>query len=336
MVKDVLSAFGQKVDIWKHSALSSSSPLPEFYIAYPGVNHTRIIKTPDGLNLYGQWWEPQRNTPTAIVLLLHGTAAHAGVYAPWAMHLVENGYAVFAYDMRGWGQSQGFGRAGFTCSVDDYVNDVDLALEEVTERYPGVPVYLQGESLGASVALQWSIRGGENVAGLILNAPPVIVNLRAAPFPVPDWLSNFLVWNAGLVGRIAPNAPVYPLNGLAGSWIWNKAIFDSLVRSQVAVEVNVTRSSIAASYITNLQKLSSSIRKNVDKIKLPMIVLQGSNDHLVSAKAAEHLTKRATSSPHRQWHLYQGRSHCALHDTNKEDVWRDIISWLGTMTSNNH
>lgn len=112
--------------------------------------------------------------------------------------------------------------------------------------------------------------------------------------------------------------------------------FDSLVRSQVAVEVNVTRSSIAASYITNLQKLSSSIRKNVDKIKLPMIVLQGSNDHLVSAKAAEHLTKKATSSPHRQWHLYPGRSHCALHDTNKEDVWRDIISWLGTMTSINH
>lgn len=332
MVKAILSAFTQKVNSWKHPPFATSSPMPEFYLAYPGVNHTQILRTPDGLNLYGQWWEPQGKKPTAIILLLHGTAAHAGVYAPWAIHLVKHDYAVFAYDMRGWGQSQGLGRPGFTCSAYEYVNDVALAMKEITTRHPGIPVYLQGESLGAGVALQWSIRGNGQASGLIINAPPVVINLNAGPVPLPDWLANGLAWSAGLIGRLAPNTPVYSMNGITGNWIWNKAIFDASTKAKVAVEVNVTRSAIAASYITNLQKASAEIRKNVSKIQLPLIVLQGSNDNLVSARAAKRLIDKATSSPSRQWHLYEGRSHCALHDTDKTDVWGDIINWLDQMT----
>ena len=62
-----------------------------------------------------------------------------------------------------------------------YVEDLALAFEEVARRYPGVPVYLQGESLGAAIALQWDIRGDQRGHGLILNAPPVVVNLKVGP-----------------------------------------------------------------------------------------------------------------------------------------------------------
>ncbi len=333
MLKNVISALCQKFDPWKHSSFASKLSMPEFYLAYPGANHTQLLKTTDGLCLFGQWCEPQGTKPSAIVLLLHGTAAHAGVYAPWATHLVDHGYAMFAYDMRGWGQSQGFGRPGFTRSTDDYVNDVTLALKEIVRRHPGIPIYIQGESLGAGVALQWTIRGNGQIAGLIINAPPVVINMKAMPIPLPDWLSNSLAWKAGLIGRIAPNAPIYSMRGLSGKWIWNKAIFDPITRAKVALEVNVTREAIAASYITNLQKISSEIRNSIKNIDVPLIVLQGFRPNLVSTKAAKRLLDEATSSPSRQWHLYEGRSHCALHDTAKEDVWRDILGWLTRMTT---
>ena len=30
-------------------------------------------------------------------------------------------------------------------------------------------------------------------------------------------------------------------------------------------------------------------------------------------------------------HFYEGRSHCALHDHDKETVWADIVVWLDGM-----
>lgn len=314
------------------SSLPPASQAPDFYVAYPGSQESRILESEDGLHLFGQWWEPEDKNPTAVVLLLHGTAAHSGVYAPWANHLVDNGYAMFGYDMRGWGQSQGFGRAGFTQSHDAYLKDLALAFDEVNKRYPGVPVYLQGESLGAGIALQWNIRGGDQAKGMILNAPPVVVNLKVGPFRQPDWMANSLVWSAGLIGRMASNAPVYSMGGLRGRWMWNRGIFDPWAREWVADEVNMTNSALAASYVTNLQKNSAEIRGNFDKIDKPMIILQGTNDYLVSPKAARRLVDES-ASPDAEWHLYKDRSHCALHDIGKEEVWEDIIVWLDRMNS---
>lgn len=307
---------------------------PECYLAYPGVSDVQILSTSDGLKLYGQWWTPADQAPRAIVLLLHGTAAHTGVYAPWANHLIEHGYAMFAFDMRGWGQSQGFGRPGYTRSPNDYLRDISLAFEEVRCRYPDTPVYLQGESLGAGVALQWSIRGNKQAAGLILNAPPVVINLKLGPLPQPDWFSNGLAWHAGLIGRLFPNAPIYPMGGLTGKWVWRQAIFDHWARKWVSEEVNMTRSSIAASYVTHLQSISSEIRRNISNIETPIIVLQGGKDNLVSHKAAKRLANHHGYRHMRKWKFYKDMSHCTLHDTNKEKVWADIVEWLNTMTLN--
>ncbi|MCK5885621.1 MAG: alpha/beta hydrolase, partial [Alcanivorax sp.] len=95
---------------------------------------------------------------------------------------------------------------------------------------------------------------------------------------------------------------------------------------------NMTHSAIAASYVTNLQKMSAEIRSNFDKIDKPMIVLQGGEDNLVSHKAAKRLIEETPSSEMKKWHFYEDASHCALHDSNKEDVWDDIIDWLDIMT----
>lgn len=86
--------------------------------------------------------------------------------------------------------------------------------------------------------------------------------------------------------------------------------------------------------MTNLQKMSAEIRDNFDKIDTPVIVLQGGDDYLVSPKAARRIADHAASPEQVQWHFYEGRSHCALHDTDKETVWADIVVWLDGMVAN--
>ncbi len=309
------------------TSLPSASPLPTQYMVYPGAE-PGLLKTDDGLTLYSQWWKPKQEEPRAVVILLHGTAAHIGAYTPWAEYLTGQGYALFAFDMRGWGQSQGFGRRAFVRSHDDYVDDLKLAFAEAERVYPGKPVYLQGESLGASVALQASIRGGFPIQGLILNAPPVYVNLKVGP-RIPDGMASSMNWSVGLVGRLVPNAPLFPMQKeWALSWIWGKAIFDEFSLQAIKTEPNFTHSAIAAVYVTALEKGAGKLRAKAGKVKEPFILLQGEKDYLVSTPGSGRVLMEKTGSTDRTRHVYAGMSHCTLHDTGRGEVWADIVKWL--------
>jgi acylglycerol lipase len=310
------------------TALPKASLLPTQYTVYPGAE-PGVLKSADGLTLFSQWWKPKAAEPRAVVILLHGTAAHAGVYAPWAEYLTSQGYAMFAFDMRGWGQSQGFGRRAFVRSHDDYVDDLALAFAEVRRVYPGTPVFLQGESLGAGVALLASIRGGFPMQGLILNAPPVYVNFKVGPGRMPDWLATGTVWMAGRLGWMAPNAPVYPMQSESAlSWIWNKAIFDDFSRQMLKQEPHITHSSIAAVYVTALGNGAAKIRANAAALKEPFILLQGEKDFLVSTPGSAAVLMEKTGSTDKTRKVYAGMSHCTLHDTKRGAVWADIVAWL--------
>ena len=64
------------------------------------------FSTHDGLTLYTQRWTPARDV-RAIVLLVHGYAEHCGRYDHVAGTFVDQGAAVYAYDQRGHGRSEG-------------------------------------------------------------------------------------------------------------------------------------------------------------------------------------------------------------------------------------
>ncbi|MFZ5724036.1 MAG: alpha/beta fold hydrolase [Pseudomonadota bacterium] len=311
------------------AGIPPASVAPHKYTTYPGAE-SGVIRTQDGLALYTAWWKPVNEEPKAVILLLHGTAAHSGVYTPWAQYAVSQGYAVFAMDMRGWGQSQGFGRRGYVrAGYADYVGDLPLAFAEVQRAYPGKRIYLQGESLGAGVALHASIQGGFPVDGLILNAPPVYVNLKVGPGRLPEWIARPAIWNAGLLGRVAPNFPLYPMNtDLGESWIWNKAIFDDWSRRELRKDPHMTHSAIPAVYVTALGKAAAHIRRHAADIREPFILLQGDRDYLVNSRPSGKLLMNRASSTDKTHKVYPGMSHCTLHDKGRGAVWIDIIDWL--------
>lgn len=310
------------------TSLPTASKLPGQYTVYPGAE-PGLLKTADGLTLYSQWWKPKQAEPRAVVILLHGTGAHIGAYTPWAEYLTSQGYAMFAFDLRGWGQSQGFGRRAFVRSHDEYVSDLAPAFAEVRRVYPGKPIFLQGESLGAGVALLASIRGGFPTQGLILNAPPVYVNFKIGPGRMPNWLATPSLWVAGSVGWVAPNAPIYPMQyKFAGSLMWNKAIFDDFSRQTIETDPNFTHTPLAASYVTALSKGAAKIRDNIERVKEPIIVLQGDKDYLVSTPGSGEVLMKKTSSTDKTRNVYTGMSHCTLHDAGRGLVWADIVSWL--------
>ena len=98
--------------------------------------------------LVWQSWRPE--SPKAIVLIAHGLAEHSGRYPHVAEALTQAGYAVFAVDHAGHGQSPGK-RGG--------VYDFNILIEGMLEldrharvALPGLPVTLLGHSMGGLIA----------------------------------------------------------------------------------------------------------------------------------------------------------------------------------------
>jgi alpha-beta hydrolase superfamily lysophospholipase len=111
-------------------------------------------RSPDNVAFYFQGWQPDE--PRGVVCLVHGLGEHSGRYAHVAAALNAAGYALFGCDLRGHGKSAG--PRGHTPAYDALLDDIGRLLDEATARYPGLPRFLYGHSLGGSLVLNFALR----------------------------------------------------------------------------------------------------------------------------------------------------------------------------------
>ena len=132
----------------------------------------------DGLCFYAQCWQPDTR-PKAVVCLVHGLGEHSGRYAQLGAFLSHHGYALFAFDLRGHGQTEG--QRGHTPEHDALLADVTSALAEASRSFPACPTFLYGHSLGGVIVLNYALRQRPALAGVVATSPAL--RLAAKPSP---------------------------------------------------------------------------------------------------------------------------------------------------------
>ena len=131
----------------------------------------KTFVTADGARLpYASWLPPGR--PRAILLALHGFGDYSfNFFDIPAPLFTEMDIGVFAYDQRGFGAAP---HRGYWPGTATLIADAAAIARLLAARYPDVPVFLTGESMGAAVALvTMTVADPPPVAGLILLAPGV-------------------------------------------------------------------------------------------------------------------------------------------------------------------
>src|SRR5688572_1453409 len=160
-------------------SLSACAPriAPASVPTVPAVLSETVFNTADGLALPVRRWLPADDKPKAVVLALHGFNDYSKAFdkVPGAPgvgpFLAERGIAVYAYDQRGFGKSP---NAGLWQGRDAMVGDAKEFIALLRKTYPGVPVYLLGESMGGAVAIAMLADAVPGfVDGAILAAPAV-------------------------------------------------------------------------------------------------------------------------------------------------------------------
>lgn len=120
----------------------------------------------NGLSLPATLWLPEQ-TPRCILQITHGMTEHIGRYTALAQELTGHGIIVAGFDLRGHGRNLGdpniasFGEGGWEASIQD----MHLFFGVLAERFPGLPHFMLGFSLGSFLLREYLGRYPEKVAG---------------------------------------------------------------------------------------------------------------------------------------------------------------------------
>ncbi len=153
-------------------------------------------KSFDGLTMHSKGWTPEKN-PQAVVCLVHGLGEHVRRYEHVGAAFAEAGYALLGFDLRGHGTSDG--QRGHAPSEEAYYKDFDVFLADARVRYPGVPFFMYGHSLGGLLSLGYALNRKPAVRGMIISSPGLRTALHEQKAKVTI---------ARILGKIAPAIPL--------------------------------------------------------------------------------------------------------------------------------
>ncbi len=135
----------------------------------PSTTNQETIDGASGLKIFFRSWRPNGKARGAIVIV-PGFNAHSGYYIWVAEQFVAMGFAVYAVDLRGRGNSDG--ERFYVEKFEDYVNDVESVVAIVKSREQGLPLFMLGHSAGGVVSCLYTLDHQAELAGLICESLP--------------------------------------------------------------------------------------------------------------------------------------------------------------------
>lgn len=123
------------------------------------------FQSSDGVTLHG-WWLPAEGETKGTVLHFHGNAENMSTHVQFADWLPAAGYHLMVFDYRGYGASEG--RPTRTGLIRDGLAALEVAGRRADAE--DTPLFVWGQSLGGTVALQSMMRSGVKVNAALIDS----------------------------------------------------------------------------------------------------------------------------------------------------------------------
>ncbi len=297
---------------------------------------TFTFKDHDGVEISVYKWAPESKAK-AVLQISHGMQEHAGRYAQAAEAFTQEGYIVYANDHRGHGKTAPsidklgiLGPGGWQSVLKDLLQLTSM----IKQENPGLPVFLLGHSFGSFMAQAYIEEAGTGLKGAILSGtdgknPLIGMGAFLAKLVVKlkgvETKGNFLakIVDGGL------NKPFEP----------GRTPKDWLNRDEAEVDKYIKDpycgARLSNGFYLDLVLVQKNAWKEENEKKVPLtlpIYLISGTDCSVGhqTKGVQALIERYKKYGIKDvtWKFYPGARHELFHETNKEEVFQDVIAWL--------
>jgi alpha-beta hydrolase superfamily lysophospholipase len=260
-----------------------------------------------GVRIFWQAWLPD-GSPRGVVAMAHGVSEHSGRYAWTGEQLAARGYALYALDHRGHGQSAG--PRAVIDRVDNAVADIGQLVAVAQGSAAGEKPLLFGHSMGGFLALAFATRRQDELRGLMLSAPVAVLE---AASPVQRIAGHVL-------SAVAPKLGVFAIDSSTVSRD------PEMVRDYDADPLNF-HGKLPARTVHEMAQEVGRFPDTVPRIAVPLLVQVGTGDLLVPPESSE-LVYEWASSEDKTLKRYDGLYHEILNEPERQTVVADMLDWL--------
>jgi alpha-beta hydrolase superfamily lysophospholipase len=270
--------------------------------ASPGA----FVDSADGTRIAYRSW-PVAAAPITFAVA-HGLGDHAGRYERFAKGMAKHGFGTYALDLRGHGNSPG--QRGHVDSWSQWTDDVSAFFAHVTAVAGGEVVPL-GHSFGGATLLSTILAGKlSNIRRFIVSSPALKVKVK-----VPAWKIKLGTTASKVLPRLALDNEVDPKLLSRIPEVVESYRTDPLVHSKIS-------SRLYTEWLT----ASRDILNRAGEIKVPFLIVAGTDDGLIDPEGSKELHEKAKAVS--ELRLMEGRYHEPFNDKDNEEVFTVIANWL--------
>jgi alpha-beta hydrolase superfamily lysophospholipase len=236
----------------------------------------------------------------AVIAIVHGFGEHIGRYTPLGPLFENLGFAALGLDLHGHGRTPG--PRGNVESYERLREDVDMLLDEASERFPDVPVFLWGHSMGGGLALDYTLTRGERGMKGVIATAPLIEAVDAPPAIALSILK--------LIRKFKPSFAIN--NEIDGTKISSQpeeqARYESDTLNHGRLGVGLGLGSLG---------VGKTLPARGARFPLPLLLMHARGDQLTRFEASQ---KFAANCPTCNFHPFEDVEHEMHNDTSRERV----------------
>lgn len=303
------------------------------------VTHFTFPSANGHTQLHAMEWADSSREPIAVLQITHGVAEYIQRYDGFAQYLAEKGFIVTGHDHLGHGRSVDTGDCSvYFCDENGWetvVNDV-RSLQQLTKaKYPHLPYFLLGHSMGSFVTRTFLIRYAGTVDGAIVMGSGWQPALKLAGGRTVAKLA------AKRYGRRAASRFINDLafGGYNKAFSPNKTDFDWIAADPDTVKAYAMDPLCGQCVTIGLfQDMLGGIHfnqqmENLRKmdVNTPILFISGQDDPVGDMGKGVVLSRDAFTAAgvkDTSLLLYPGLRHEILNEASREQVYGDILHWL--------
>jgi alpha-beta hydrolase superfamily lysophospholipase len=250
-------------------------------------------------NIFIRSW-PSNNDPTYNIIIIHGLGEHSGRYKEFASFFIKKNIGVFSFDLIGHGKSDGL--KGHISNMKDFTDSIEEVLIEIRKRFINTPIIIFGHSLGGCLALNYLIeRKSKEISLAIISSAWIETKIQ-----IPKYLLIIQRIIHTLFPKIRLSNRLDTKDLSKDIKIVDKYKNDPLVHDRISLNL-----------LSEINKTIKKIKNKDYNIEIPVLIIHGKKDKIISYKGSELINKKINNS---KLKLYDNVYHEPHNDNERKEI----------------